>query len=474
MKNNYRKALKSGIWYTASNFLVKGIGFITTPIFTRILTKEEFGAFNNYSSWLSIITIFVTLNLESTLISARYDYKDRFDEYILSVLSLSSISAAIWFIVVNVFIDRITSFLGLDISYINAMLLYLVFLPAVNLFQARERYYFEYKKTVITSLILSIGTALISVLLVQSMNNRLTGRIIGSVIPTVVLGVAFYLFFINKGKRIKIEYWKYALPVCLPYIPHLLSMTLLNSTDRVMIDKWCGSEATALYSLAYNCGAIITLLLTSMNSAFAPWLGEKIVENRTDEIRKFTKVYISAFVFLAIGIMLVSPEVLWILGGESYMEAIYVMAPVSMGCICQFLYTLFVNVEQFKKKTLGMAFASAIAAIVNLTLNYIFIPKIGYLAAAYTTLAGYLSLLWIHMYLVYRLKFNKVYSYRFVLGAMLVGLCAMILIALAYSMPVLRYIIIGVYCLLLSLLFFKFKNQILKVVKIRKRENENV
>lgn len=467
MSNN-SKAFKSGVWYTASNFLIRSIGFITTPIFTRILTKAEFGAFNNYSSWLSIITIFVTLNLESTLISARYDYKDRFDEYILSVLSLSTISATIWFAFVNVFSDRITSCLGLDISYINAMLLYLVFLPAVNLFQARERYYFEYKKTVITSLILSVGTALISVLLVQSMNNRLTGRIIGSVIPTVVLGIAFYIFFIHKGKRIRIEYWKYALPVCLPYIPHLLSMTLLNSTDRVMIDKWCGSEATALYSLAYNCGAIVTLLLTSMNSAFAPWLGEKIAENRTDEIRKFTKVYISSFVFLAIGIMLVSPEVLRILGGASYLEAIYVMTPVSMGCICQFLYTMFVNIEQFKKKTLGMAFASAIAAIVNLTLNYIFIPKFGYLAAAYTTLFGYLCLLCIHMYLVHRLRLSNVYSYRFVWGTVFVGLCAMILITLTYSMPALRYIAIGVYCLLLVLLFFRFKNQILKIIKIRK------
>lgn len=466
--NNNRKALKSGIWYTVSNFLIRSIGFITTPIFTRILTKAEFGAFNNYSSWLSIITVFVTLNLESTLISARYDYKDKFDEYILSVLSLSTISAAIWFIFVNIFSDRITSFMGLDISYINAMLLYLVFLPAVNLFQARERYYFEYKKTVITSLFISIGTALLSVLLVQSMNNRLTGRIIGSIIPTVVLGIAFYLFFINKGKKIKIEYWKYALPVCLPYIPHLLSMTLLNSTDRVMIDKWCGSEATALYSLAYNCGAIVTLLLTSMNSAFAPWLGEKISENKTDEIRKFTKIYISAFVFMAIGIMLVSPEVLWILGGESYMEAIYVMTPVSMGCICQFLYTLFVNVEQFKKKTIGMAFASAVAAIVNLTLNYIFIPQIGYLAAAYTTLVGYLCLLCIHMYLVYRLKLNNVYSYRFVWGAVFVGMCAMILITLSYSMPAIRYIALGIYCLFLFLLFFKFKDQVLKLVRIRK------
>ena len=467
MSNN-RKAFKSGVWYTISNFFTRSIGFITTPIFTRLLTKTEFGEFNNYSSWLSIITIFVTLNLESTLISARYDYKNKFDEYILSILSLSAISVGGWFLFINIFSEKITSILGLDSIYINTMLLYLIFLPAVNMFQVRERYYFEYKKTVITSLLLSIGTALISVLLVINMDNRLAGRIIGSVIPTVLLGIVFYLFFIRRGKRIKIEYWKYALPICIPYIPHLLSMTLLNSTDRVMIDKWCGSEATALYSIAYNCGAIVTLLLTSMNSAFAPWLGEKISENRENEIRKFTKIYISAFLYLAIGIMLISPEILWILGGESYMAAIYVMAPVSMGCVCQFLYTMFVNVEQYNKKTTGMAIASAIAAFINLVLNYIFIPKIGYLAAAYTTLVGYICLLGMHMYLVYRLKSSNIYSYKFVGGAVIVGLFAMIIITLIYANLILRYIVIGCYCLLLFLLLFKFRYPILKIVKKRK------
>ena len=95
------KAFKSGIWYTASNFLVKGIAFLTTSIFSRLLTKADFGLYNNYISWLSIATILVTLNLDSTLISARYDYEKRFDEYIFSVLALSTISTAIWFVVVN-------------------------------------------------------------------------------------------------------------------------------------------------------------------------------------------------------------------------------------------------------------------------------------------------------------------------------------------------------------------------------------
>lgn len=465
MESNNRKALKSGVWYTASNFFVRSIGFLTTPIFTRLLTHAEYGAYNNYSSWLAIITIFVTLNLESTLISARFDYKDNFDEYIFSILSLSSLSAIIWFALFNIFTSESEHFLGLNRLYINAMLLYLLFLPAINLFQSRERYQYEYKKTVIISVLLAVSTAFLSVLLVVNLNDKLFGRIIGSVLPTIIIGAALYIFFIKKGKKIKIECWKYALPICLPYIPHLLSMTLLNSTDRIMIKHWCGDEATALYSLAYNCGALVTMFLTALNSAYSPWLGDKLNQKKYSEIRQFSKKYISGFMFLAIGVMIIAPEILLILGGKSYLEAIYVMAPVSTGCICQFLYTLFVSVEQFKKKTVGMAVASMLAAALNFLLNCIFIPKFGYLAAAYTTLAGYACLLCIHMFLVYKMNMQDVYSYHFVLLAFFVAFALMLLIMFSYSIKTLHYISIVLYCVVAFVLAMKKKDDLIAFFK---------
>lgn len=451
--NNNKKALKSGIWYTASNFLVRSIGFLTTPIFTRLLTKADFGLYNNYVSWLAIATILVTLHLDSTLISARYDYEQKFDEYIFSVLFLSTLSSLVWLLAVNIFSGAFVSLLGMDRVYTNAMLIYLLFLPAVTLFQARERYLFEYKKTVATSLFIAIGTALLSVLLVVNMQNKLAGRIIGSIVPTVLLGAGLYVFFIRKGKRIVPHYWKYALPVCLPFIPHLLSLTVLNSTDRVMITRWCGAEDNAIYSLAYTCGSMVTLLMTSMNSAYAPWLGEKLHEGKHDEIRKFSKVYIIGFAFLAIGLMAVAPEVLYILGGKKYLEAKYVIAPIAMGCVCQFIYTMFVNVEQFKKKTVGMAVASITAAFVNFVLNIIFIPKVGYLAAAYTTLVGYMCLLGIHMFLVRRLRLDDIYDYKMIIIVVIVMLGITALINAAYSYNIVRYAGIGIY-LLIGLFFF--------------------
>lgn len=467
--NNNTKALKSGLWYTISNFLTKSIGIITTPIFTRMLSHEEFGLYNNFTSWLAVFTILVTLNLDSTFISARYDYEKRFDEYIFSSLSLSTLSALFWIIIFNVFGDLAVARLGLNRVYINCMMIYLLFLPAVNMFQARERYKYEYKISVLISCVITIGTALVSVLMVLSMSDRLKGRIFGSVIPTIVCGAIIYLYIYRKGKMIKTEYWKYAFPICFPFIPHLLSLTVLNTVDRIMITKICGAEDNALYSLAYTCSSVVTILLTSLNTAFTPWLGEKLHENKIQEINEFSKKYILIFSGLALGIMLISPEIILVLGGKSYLSAMYVMPPVMFGCVCQFLYTMFVNVEQFKKKTIGMAIASVSAAVINYVLNYFMIPKYGYIAAAYTTLISFIWLLFAHMFLVYHLKMNNIYSYKFIFAVVSVSFVITTCLNVLYKHSLLRYLIIVLYGCACIYVIIRCRNQLLKLLK-RKTE----
>lgn len=465
MSNQNNIVLKSGMWYTISNFLLRGIGFITTPIFTRLLTQEEFGSFSNFSSWVSILTIVVTLNVEATLISARYEYEDKLDEYILSVLSLSILSTSIWWLCANVFSAQATELLDMNSTYMNAIFVYLLVVPAINLFQSRERFFYRYKMSVAISMILSVGTALFSVLLVVIMTNRLTGRIFGMVIPSLLIGFILIMYFWVKGKRIRVCYWKSAIKIVLPFIPHLLSLTILNMMDRIMITKICGERETALYSLGYTVATIITILLTSLNGAFAPWLGEKLAKKEHTEIRKVSKGYILLFTYFAVGLMLIAPEVLLILGGESYTDAKWIMIPISFGCVCQFIYTLFVNVEQFEKKTVGMAFASMSAALLNFGLNAWLIPIFGYVAASYTTLIGYLWLLLVHMYLVYRLGLGKVYSYRFIAVVVAVVAGVALLINALYTMDLLRYAVLVAYIAATLVVVMKNKEKIMKLVK---------
>ena len=467
---NEGKALKAGAWYTISNFLMRSIGIITTPIFGRLLTKAEFGSYNNFTTWLGILTICITLNLDSTFISARYDFEDTFDEYILSVLGLSTLSSAISILVLNLIFPLIQPMLLLDRFYLNCILVYLVFLPAVNMFQARERYYYKYKMSVFLSIVVSLGSALLSVLLVMTMEDRLTGRIIGSLIPAILVGIILYFVIIKIGKSFKRKYWKYAFKVCLPFIPHLLSMSLLNSMDKTMITNICGEEANGNYSMAYTCGSLISILIVSLNSAYAPWLGQKLHEKKYKDVREFSKLYILIFCSMAILIMLFAPDILYIIGGQKYLIALYVMPPVACGCIMQFLYTMFVNVEQFTKKIIGMAIASASAALLNFVLNAIFIPRYGYIAAAYTTLAGFVWLLGAHMLIIQFHKMNEVFPYKLIIAVATFSVIITIAINEMYDMPVLRYIFGGVYTVCLMYVIIKYKDKFLSVLK-RKEKN---
>lgn len=456
-----QQVLKSGIWYMVANFLMRSIGLITTPIFTRLLTHEEFGLYNNFTSWLSILTIFITLNLESTFMSARYDYEREFKDYILSVLVLSSLSCIIASTVLNTIYLQIQYMLGMSRIYLNAMLVYLFFFPAINLFQTQERYYFRYKNSVFLSLFVTVGTALVSIVLVIILPNKLDGRVYGSIAPSILVGIVLYFVICFHGKSIKIEYWKYAIKICIPYIPHLLSMTLLNSVDKIMITKICGAEDNSLYSLAYSCGTIVSILIISLNTAFAPWLGEKLHERKYKEINIFSKKYILLFIIFAFAMILFAPEALMFLGGRSYLNAIFVMPPIACGCICQFLYTMFVNIEQFSKKTIGMAIASASAALLNYILNLIFIPVFGYIAAAYTTFIGFVWLLIAHMLLVFKYGLGNVYPYKFILKTIIVVVCVMVGINFLYNFNWLRYLVGIIYIAILGAFIYKRKDTFL-------------
>jgi O-antigen/teichoic acid export membrane protein len=237
---------------------------------------------------------------------------------------------------------------------------------------------------------------------------------------------------------------KYALRIGLPYIPHLLSMTFLNFIDRIMITKMCNQDATAIYSLGYTCATIIVVLMTSYNSAFSPWLAKKLEQN-SDDVKKVSYQYIVWFIIPVFGVLLLVPELIFVLGGPEYKDAVTVALVVSVGVVFQFIYTMYVNIEQYYKKTIGMAVASVIAAILNLALNYIFIPVYGFQAAAVTTLVGYMTLLILHMFLVRRMRKNQLYPTGKIIITALFVLIMMVLFVFLYQFTWLRYIITIIY-----------------------------
>lgn len=460
-----KDTIKASFWYLVSNIVLKGLGFITVPIFSRMLTKAEFGYYNNFTAWLSILTMVATLTLSTSLIRARFDFKDDLDSYVTSNLILGTLSVIIFYLVFWWNRDLVEQIFTLDFKYVHIMFLSILFLPAYNMFQQLQRFEYKYKMVVAITLGVSIGSVLLSLGLMAVMENSLDARVIGAQFPFFVVSIVLYAYFLIKSRKVKLKYWKYSLIICLPFLLHLLAGNVLSSVDRVMITNMCGAESTALYGMAYNIAMVVSVLWDSLNSAYAPWLAEQLHSKNHEGIRKYSYGYILFFVACLIGVMLIAPEALYILGGKPYIEAKYVIPPVMLGYLFMFLYSMYTNIEQFEKKTGGMAVATIMAALLNLGLNFIFIQKFGYLAAAYTTLFGYAFLFIIHYILVRKMGFHTVYDTKFILLICITVSIVGALILASYQFDLIRYGVIFVYVLVMGIVGYKNRKMIIGFIK---------
>lgn len=463
---------KAGLWYTICNFAFKGMAFITTPIFARLLTKQELGNFSNFASWAVILLTITSLDLAQSIIRSKFEHDQDMDSYIWSILSFSTLWTLFLYGVFLLFPAFFSSLLSIDIPYIHIMFCYLFTAPAYTMLITKHRAYYKYKLFVLLTGLMALSGIVLSLILVSVMSNRLTGRIIGYYLPYLLIGLACFILIAIRGKRIRLSYWKYAIAICLPLVPHILSMNLLSLSDTLIIRKLSGAEYAAVYSIAYNAYHITTILFDSMNKAWAPWLLESLHNQHYSEIKRVSKVYIGVFVGLCMGVLLLVPEIVLVLGGKTYLDAIYCLPPLIASCIFQFFYTMYVNIEFYLKKTVWVSVATLIATAVNIGLNLIFIPmnpEKSFIIASFTTLAGYMILFVLHYLIVKRMKMTHIYDTKLFVFV-LVGVLAITATAyFLYQASAVRFIVLVLYLGAVIYLALKNKQRIMLLIK-RKSE----
>lgn len=457
------KAFKAGIWYVISNFLVKGLAFITTPIFTRLMTKSDIGTFSVGTTWVSILTVLSTLNLYDTVMLAKYDFEEEFEKYISTVVILGMfISMVIYggaFLIPN-----IESIIDIPNYAVHVIFIYVVFSPCTQILLTKYRTEIRYKESAILSMIISIVPSVFAVALTISLEDKLKGRFFGFYVPLILLNMVLFLYLVVKGRSFKWKYCQYAFPIAIPMIVHYLNGTIMGFSDRLMIQKMCNTEEVALYSIAYTCAAMMDVLRNSLNAAWDPWVFEKLSMGKQEEIEKYSRPYVIFYLIICLYVMLLAPDIMIVLGGNAYMEAVYVIPPVIVGYIFCMIYSLYACVERFYKKQKWFAIISSTAACTNIVLNLWLIPKFGYIAAAYTTLIGYAVSCGLHFINSYRFGMISMYDTKFNVLVLFSGLIMILLSNLFYLNSLIRYIVIVCMTIMLLIIYKKEKNKIKKFI----------
>ena len=456
MSESTGKVLKSGIWYTISSIAIRAVSIITSPIYTKMLSTSDYGIANTFNSWIEIFNIFTCLCVVYSIGRAKLDFGEKFDEYLSCLQGLSSSFAALVLVVAFIFRNRISEVIGYEVPLVIVLFAYLVISPSVEYTLQKCRYEYRYKENIVISLITCLGTVAMSILLMLLFNDkRYFGKIIGAIITTFMLGVFFYIRILKNGKKFfNAEYWKYALKFGLPMIPHALALVILAQIDRIMIKDMISDSAAGLYAFGYMFATLLMIFTNAIGQAWLPWFNEQLFAGNKESISFYQKKLVLLGCFLTIGFVTVAPEALMLLSFKSpdYWVAKWVVPPVALGALAQYFYTNYVNVELFHKKTPIIAASSIIAAVVNFALNSIFIPKFGYIAAAYTTFASYVFLMFFHYFATRYVIKEHVYSdaYMFVALLIVTGIC--LVITLLYDNIILRYgfmvLVLGIFAII--------------------------
>ena len=465
--------IKMSFWLLVCSFLQKGIGMITTPIFTRIMTDMEFGRFSVYSSWLNVITVFVTLNISGNCyirgLVVNDDQKEKYTSSLLGLTTFLTVLSFLIYIILNSVIERMT---GLNFFLVGMMFIEMIMTATFNFWINRQRVDFKYKAVVIVTLIFSVLRPLVSVFAIMNVdkNIQVEARVGAIAAVDVIMFSWIYIYLLVKGKKFYYKpYWKESLFFCIPLIPHYLSNVLLAQSDRIMINKFCGSAKAGYYSVAYSIAMVMLIFNSAVSSSFTPWLYKKIKEKKLVKIGNISYALLLMIAALNFILVAIAPELMKIMGPASYSSATWVIPPVTISVYFMFMYDLFAAFQFYYKKTRWITWATLGSAFVNIILNYIFIRLFGYVAAGYTTLICYILYGLLHYYFMKKvikeyLDGYSVYNGKIVAG---IGVCLILFSAVMtvfYDLCIVRFLVI----FFIFLIAFMFKNKIIELFRIFK------
>lgn len=394
LKQEYAKA---SIYYVIANIIGQGMVLFSSAIFTRMMSKSDYGLVSTYSTWVLVLNTFICMNLFISVRTAYIDFKDDYDNYNSSVLTLNIICG----IVMTVIITGITQISGMSFGLWEVLLACVqsVALNIVNYMLAVQSMKNEYRQRAFMMIAPNWTHIIMSVVLMLIFTGNLyMAKISGNAFGLLIFALACTAVFYRRTvPKVIPEYWKYSLKISVPSIFNTLSDLILMQCDRLMLTSMIGTEETAEYSVIYNVSSIIVAIYQAINGAWLPWFFGRLKENDEKRIRQYQGYYLLLFTVFTCGMMTISPELIKIMAPENYWEGISYVAPIVTASYLIFVYAFFSSYLLYRKKTTRIAVNTVFAAALNLALNYILIPEYAAVGAVAATVLSYLVLFVLHL-----------------------------------------------------------------------------
>jgi O-antigen/teichoic acid export membrane protein len=435
-------------------------------LYSRYMSVHDYGVINIFTSYLWLFVIGMSLNLYTGI--GRYIYTEKADVggfLGTSLLAIGAVYLAVAFAVV-LRLDSISELLALPSQAILLMLAVVLGQIAESMFTQVAVFYQQSARLLKVVVSKSLATFVMSMgLLLAAGGDKFYAVFLADAVVSLVL-VGYVLRSLKNSIRwsFSVKHLRYMAGYSIPLIPYMIGLVLLSQFDRIMIDRHFGKEATGLYSLTYNIGMLLPMVVTAVLNTFNPAFFAALnrgdyAEVRQDSCRIFALATLGAGVLVLFGEVLTSLVV-----PEKYASAFDLIPVVAVAGLCSVIFQVWARVISYANRTHLTSLIAIVATAVNIGLNYWLLPVYGYKIAAVTTGVSYLvmSLLCVVVvnYAIGVIKVNVLPDLMTVTGLAVIVIFFRVVNLPAAADIVLRGVIMG-------LLIWWLKDKVIALVRSR-------
>jgi len=479
--NAVQRIGKSAFVYTFATLLQRGAAFILLPLYTRVLTQEDFGTLSVVIGINGLLSILYTFSLHGAVTRFYVEYRDSLEKrravlgtIISSVLILSITMALVTFWIGANYFKTI----GGNISFFPYMALGIVatifqpiYLVCLNLFRIKEQP-LKYAVMTLGYFLVNVGLV-IYFLLVENMGAE--GPLWALLIVSALFaGVTLFHFRHEFKWGINIQYLKQALKYSLPIIPHNISGQFQAFFDRFLLSSLIGTAVTGQYQVGFLIGSLMAILTESVNKAYVPVALSALKNDTPDGLNQLREVGSAMAVVFALAgsfISLFADEIIQIVASASYQQSAYVIPYIAFSFVFGGGYYIFVNIFFYDLKAVRyLSIFTISSALINVGLNLILIPKYSMLGAGLSALISQMVLSIAVAF--FGSKFEKI-RWRYIQIFMSFFICFGVVICVRffvtdwifiYSMLFKAFVLVGLH-FLLNMLHWNTPNHLFFMIK---------
>ena len=386
--------------YIVGVALNQGINFLLLVIFLpSVLSPDDYALVALYSLWVNVCLSFISLQSASSVNNALVEHgESKLNSYLFSISLLSVFASIITILIVLIFNNSIESIIGFPTFFVILIIVQAGISSFAALQLEKNRVLKKAFPAVAWSSSIPVLRICLSVALVLFVfKSNYLGDIYGFSIAAILIGlVAFAKTAYDAKLKFNFNYIKFALPITVPIIFHSISNLILTGTDKVMLYQMLGRSEMGIYSFIFNISILPTGLWFAINNSWSVEYFEKLINNDIDSIKTLTNTYIKFIFCVYVLVLLVLPEVIYIIAPPEYFSGVTYASFIMAGGFFTFLYTICSVHQIYAKKTIYIPTATVISAVLNIGLNLLFIPRYGAFGAAISSVISFFILFMMH------------------------------------------------------------------------------